>query len=409
MVRFKSKEELLAYLKEQDLIGLDSEWSRQSLALVKQFGAKEMDINRWWVLTPTNWTCPCCRREKSEIVRVNAHGHLMGEIHEHHDHVGDTVRREFTKASESLPEVLADSSAERFFKRIAIGFTAYDKTLVCSDCNEADWKAKELVGLRGSDFSFSPFEIGLFVLPSPNLPHKIDKDNALSAWQAAKPMFDMRMGLIQKIAKLAATDSHWYQPVEKSSKREERQGEIWIRHNGLDKPPFGGIPEQWLYKTNKHSGKANSWRFKLHSADSAPTEGEVAHMGAFKAKKYFELPEDWRCDICHRHKYQSIRKANSGEWNFDASVRRKYVKGAYVEEFKFCKDCKDVATSIGKEVKERDMNGNLSSGPLNTLISRSDLERVVQAKAHCKHHIDNKVADEVVEHLLEQVRQGGGS
>jgi len=143
--KFSSKEELITYLENWDLFGLDSEWSQQSRELVEQFKAKEIDVNRWWVLTSPDWRCPCCKRSKPEIVRMNKHGHLIGEIHEHHDHVIDAVRAEFTKASENLPKILADQNAKKFYKRIAFGFSAYDNTLVCSDCNAADAEEKKLL------------------------------------------------------------------------------------------------------------------------------------------------------------------------------------------------------------------------------------------------------------------------
>ncbi|HAS62917.1 MAG TPA: hypothetical protein DCS35_10265 [Vibrio sp.] len=403
MVSFKSNEELREYLKLNDLFGIDSEWSRQSLELVQKFAAKEMDINRWWVLTPKDWSCPCCKRSKPDIVRINTHGHLMGEIHEHHDHVGDAVRREFTKISEGLATVLADENAERFFKRIAIGFTAYDKTLVCSDCNEADWKAKELLGLKSSHFSFSPFEIGLFIQPSPNMQHIINFEKAKSTWAAAKPMFEKRMELIRQIAGLAATNRHWYQPIKKSSKIEEKNGEHYLRRYGLHEPPFGGSPESWLYKTNKHAGQASSWRFKQHRPDRSPSEGEVAHMAALKSSKYLNIPDDWYCDVCKRHKYECIRKSNSGDWNFDVTNRTKYVDGTYVVLFQFCKDCKDVAMNIGKEVKERDATGKSDKGPLNRLISQLDLSRVIRSQPHCKHHIENEKAERVIAKIVTEL------
>lgn len=403
MYQFESKEQMLAYLAEWDLDGLDSEWSAQSRRLVETFNAKEIDVNRWWVLTPVNWSCPCCKRGKAEIVRMNAHGHLKGDIHEHHDHVIDSVRQEFTLASENLPRILADESAKKFFRRIAFGFSAYDNTLVCSDCNEADAKAKKLLKFKsGSYFSFSPKEISEFIIVEPNKAHEIDAEKAYQVWMAAKPMFEKRLELIKHIAYLAATDSHWYQPSEKTAQYEERIGNMLFKHYGLTKLSPSG-PEGLLYQTNKHQGLADSWRRKRNLPNSPPMDGQVRHMAALEYSNFNSFPDDWVCNICHRAKFACIRKANSGKWSFTVSTRT--TSGSSRDECEMCKDCADVSMNIGIEVKK--LSGNQQLRRLASLISLVDLEGIIKPQPHCKHNINNEAADQVVSKLVEIALQGG--
>lgn len=403
--KFSSKEELITYLESCELIGLDSEWSQQSRELVKSFKAKEIDVNRWWVLTGVDWHCPCCRRSKPEIVRMNRHGHLIGEIHEHHDHVIDAVRAEFTKASENLPKILADQSAKKFYKRIAFGFSAYDNTLVCSDCNAADAEAKKLLNFPfGSYFSFSPQEISEFILVFPNQPHEISIRHAEAAWLAAQPIFNKRIELIKHIAHLAATDAHWYQPSEKTAKQEERHGELMFKHYGLATVSPSG-PEGLLYNTNKHQGSPDSWRRKTNFPDPVPTEGQVRHMVALEYSNFDEHPDNWQCPVCGRNKFDCIRKTNKGKWSFNVVQRKIYEDGKSRLDFEMCKDCSDVSTNIGMEIKKR--SGRLKNRVLSNLISREYLQRIIQPQHHCKHNIQNKIADDIVGELVEIAVQGG--
>ena len=105
---FTSKKELELYLKDNDLAGLDSEYSSLCEELIEKYSAKGMDLNRWWVLTPTDWQCPSCKRQKPQIVRLNKHGYLTGHLHEHHDHMSDFVEAEFTRVSQNKKDVIAD-------------------------------------------------------------------------------------------------------------------------------------------------------------------------------------------------------------------------------------------------------------------------------------------------------------
>ena len=67
-------------LSERDLKGLDSEFTYSTRKLVTLFNADGAHLNRWWVLTPVEWSCPCCRRSKSQIVRLNKNDNLFCDL-----------------------------------------------------------------------------------------------------------------------------------------------------------------------------------------------------------------------------------------------------------------------------------------------------------------------------------------
>lgn len=90
--------------------------------------------------------------------------------------------------------------------------SAYDNAIICDDCNTADPKAKGAVGTH-RDFSYSPQEIKRFVRPRPNVPHEIDVEEAARIWQANEETFALRLKIVERIAGIAATNTHWYQEL----------------------------------------------------------------------------------------------------------------------------------------------------------------------------------------------------
>ncbi|MDC5277758.1 hypothetical protein OHW85_19690, partial [Acinetobacter baumannii] len=100
-------EEFKSSLTERDLDGIDSEHTYSTLALVKSFNASGSHMNRWWVMTPMNWLCPCCKRTKAEIVRLNKNNYLTCQLHEHHDHMKDVVKGLFEKYSIQKDHIVA--------------------------------------------------------------------------------------------------------------------------------------------------------------------------------------------------------------------------------------------------------------------------------------------------------------
>jgi hypothetical protein len=194
---------------------LDGEASPETQAIAEAMGAVGFALNRWWVITPTWWSCPSCKRSKPEIARINHRGELMGEMHAHHDHVGDFLINRFHEVSGSRHDTVADGDSKLFLYRAVELVSAFDETVICADCNTADAKAKRMVGTH-RDFSFSPQEISRFVKATPNRDHRIDEDTAWSIWQDSQPAFTTRLRFIERLVELAVCGGHWYQPVNRA-------------------------------------------------------------------------------------------------------------------------------------------------------------------------------------------------
>src|SRR3954465_3037499 len=189
--------------------GLDGETSPQTQQIARGLGASGFALNRWWVITSPDWTCSVCRRPKGEIARLNRRDAMMGELHAHHDHMREYVDRRFHEISAERGEIVADVRATEFIKRAVPFACAFDETIICSDCNAADGRAKRLVGAH-PDFSFAPAEIAQFVIVEPNREHAIDASRARALCRKRQPVFETRLRFINRLAHLAAANQHWF-------------------------------------------------------------------------------------------------------------------------------------------------------------------------------------------------------
>lgn len=386
--KFKSKEDLYEYLENNDLSGLDSEFSYRSRLLTEVFDAKGVDFNSWWIKTKVDWQCPSCARYKEEIVRINQHGDLTGHTHEHHDHVADVVEKQFIKISESKEKVVANLLSERFIERTAYALAAYDNTLICSDCNNADAKAKKAINAP-ADFSFSPAEIKSFIIVKPNQEHEICIESASKSWSECEAIFRLRMELVNQVAALAASNEHWYQPSEVTAKQQERFANHYFSYYGLKELDI--FPEQLLYKSNKYTGSSDSWRVKrkLQKDKRPPTDGQLQHLAQLRGHNWNRLDDGWCCSGCDRTKLECVRKSNSNEWSFIVSTSKKLSNGI----FALCNDCQTTATHFGKEIIEK--TKQQVDFP-SEVMSLSELKSIVQPTIHNKHNINNDVANNIL-------------
>ncbi|HCE1882529.1 hypothetical protein [Vibrio parahaemolyticus] len=173
-------------IKDKDLVGIDSEFTYSTRKLVRDFNADGAHLNKWWVMTPVGWQCPCCKRSKGEIVRLNKNNYLTCQLHEHHDHMKDVVKELFESFSIKQNIIVADELSEKFAVKTAFSLSAYDNTVVCFDCNKADADAKKIVNAHKS-FSFSPKQISEFLIVTANKEHQIDVHKAQDRVRGRRP------------------------------------------------------------------------------------------------------------------------------------------------------------------------------------------------------------------------------
>lgn len=400
-----------ASLHEIDLEGLDSEFTLSTRNLVDKFNADGAHLNRWWVLTPVNWNCPCCGRSKSEIVRLNKNNYLTCQLHNHHDHMEDVVKSLFEQFSTERETIVADDLSEKFAQKIAFSLSAYDNTVVCFDCNKADSDAKKVVNAHRS-FSFSPSEIREFIIVTPNQEHKIDEEKATKVWQRVKPIFETRLNLAKEFAKIAANKSDWYQPSKETAKQIERRSKIFFEHNGLLKIEKYET-ERLLYNPDPFKGSCDSWRKrKAKQADKSPSQKEIEHLSATRGKYWNKYPDYWKCNCCNRTKYDCVRPSKKNPWVLEIKSCSLFdlTNNSVIQRPQpICNDCMNTAINLGREVIELSgVNFKSKDGTsivdASGIISIEELSGMIEARSHSTHLYNNQFIDKLIPELIKRAR-----
>lgn len=395
-LKFSTTEELYAYLIENNLDGIDSEFSINTKELVDLFNAKGAHLNKWWVMTPTYWICPACNRAKSEIVRLNRHEYLSCQLHEHHDHMKDVVKDIFEQISTQMDHQVADEYSERFAIKAAFSLSAYDNTIICSDCNEADKNAKLAVGTH-KYFSFSPKEIGEFIICRNNSPHEINELTAQSIWQAGQAIFETRMRFAKNFAEVAATNHNWYQPNQKSAKVVESMAKECFRKYGLDNLSYQ--PEKLLYQTNIYAGDFNSWRTKPRYRNyQRPTPQQINHLSAVRGSYWNRYEDNWECPCCKRSKLSCVQPSKNNPWVFEAKQAYFFNPETLKQDIvTVCNECLKTGTLLARELIQKHGRTDVIS-PIS-LITFDELSSIITAFPHSVHFINNQTADSILPNI----------
>lgn len=391
-------------LADRDLEGIDSEFTFSTLKMIASFNADGAHLNKWWVMTPTNWICPCCKRDKSQIVRLNKNNYLTCQLHEHHDHMVDVVKSLFEGFSIKRNIVIADELSERFAIKAAFSLSAYDNTIVCFDCNKADAEAKKIVKAH-MYFSFSPREIAEFVKPTPNQEHIIDEVIAEKVWERVKPIFEMRMEFAERFARIASENQDWYQPSERTAKQIERHARLLFKYHKLDEVEKYE-PEKLLYNTEPFKGEKSSWRRKQNPIiKKKPTQNELLHLAATRGKFWNRYDQDWICPCCFRKKYECVRPSKKNSWVLEIKTASLFL----VDEMNFdhdplpmCADCIDAAINLGREILELSGKPTIIEYP-SSVISLEELSKVIIARSHSKHEFRNNLIDTIIPEIAKRV------
>ncbi|TDO97201.1 hypothetical protein [Marinomonas balearica] len=407
----KNISELYDFFDAEQVRQIDAEFSHQTKQIIDSLGAKKAHLNKWWVMTPMDWKCPSCCRPKPDIAKLDHHNYASCHLHEHHDHMQDIVKDLFAQSSANRTDVIADNLSERFAIRTAFAISAYDNTVICADCNKADGDAKKLVG-ADRNFSFSPGEISEFIITTPNQEHKIDKDKGSEIWHQNKHTFEQRMELAKSIANLAANDTHWYKPSHMTAKQVKRQAKFWLSHLGLDELDTSQEAHKLLYDTTPFKGEASSWRTKNKPQSKAsPSVGDALHLSKVRGHFWNKFDEDWICPCCGRNKFNSIQKSKSKSWVFE--VKEIYSFNERSEEYcdiiQVCNECYKTSYHLGKEassfVQSLDASFDFSRSYNQSLVSISEIKKIIQPRPHSSHLIDNSMADELVDLAINRITE----
>lgn len=397
-----AREDFISAIKNGDLTFLDGVVSPVSVALSTRLGTTEFDMNSWWVETPQNWVCPACGRGKMDLARLNTKKEIMCHLVEHHDHMKDVLRRRFQEISVARKVVVADEQAEKFAKRSSTMIAAYENTLICEDCNNADVTAKKAATTH-ADFSFSPQELFRIVKPEPNKAHEIDIDVAKVIWADQQDTFELRMKIADRIAEIAANNEHWFQP-----------GDINSNPNVVSQRALNFVIFKGAYgvldllkgpKKLKPVRSASAWRNILHSPSKPlPTANEIDHAGQVRNPKFWNMiNEEWKCPGCQRSKREVVRKNKDGEWVFPMATRRFFDSDSprSKKEILTCGDCAKTAEDMGKEAVS--LSGWRPEGGYATQVNIQEVQRCVIPQPHVRHNIKNDEVGLILANILRRI------
>jgi rubredoxin len=394
-----------AFLKgvEDGSVPLDGVMSPSTRGLVEAFGATGVDMTTWWAYTEADWVCPGCGRAKKDLVRLNQNGHLMCRLVEHHDHMQDLLLERFRHVSTSLERVVADEFAESFAKRSATMVSAYDNTIVCNDCNNADVLGKKASKAHPA-FSFSPAELRRFIKAKPNTAHTICTETATAVWQEQADTFALRLRIVDRIAEIAATNTHWYQVGESCASPRLIEKHAKFLASLQDAPTYVLAHLVGPPRTNRPADPS-SWRLKKYAATkNRPSPADIAHAAQVVAPGLWSVvSDDWSCPGCGRPKTQVVRPSSSNAWAFPIASKNlcshELHRGGNV---KLCGDCAWVVERLRSEIQAR-------YGPENTrqaaFVSLDDIVTIVKPQPHARHNIDNDKAEKVVARIGDSLQR----
>lgn len=313
----------------------------------------------------------------------------------------DLLLERFRDISASQQIVVADETAERFAKRSASMVSSYDNTVICDDCNAADAKAKKLTGAHAK-FSYSANEIRELIISKPNQSHEVDKDVAVRIWKENEPTFALRLKIIDRIASIAATDTHWFQQVDWRCRPEEviRTSQGILREYGLYSLPYHALRGE----TQSVERDYSAWRKKKPEKVIIPTEGEVNHAAKVTSVAHWKkVEDDWRCPVCQRIKHETVRKNNKMEWSFTLSDKwyRDTSEDRGKKRHVICNDCGWVAQRLAEEAVK---TVGTDTGAYSSWIELDDIASVIIPRANARHIIKNEEADLVVSSLVATIR-----
>jgi rubredoxin len=394
MTNMQELEDLRERAAREPLFDLDGEAAPETQKTARTLGAKGFALNDWWVLTPPWWMCPTCKRRKSEIARLNQRGAMMGELHAHHDHISDYVVRRFHEVSGARETIEANEEAERFMHRAKLLVSAFDETVICADCNNADAQAKKIVKTH-RDFSFSPQEIEKFIVIIPNQKHTIDDSKAYSVWEERKPSFEAQLRMIEQIVDLAANNKHWFQHSKPGYEHPEAiklRAQAIIKAAGYNDPVFGlGAYVKGARSTYKPAQDVSAWRKRRPKPPRVPTPSQIEHVAKVTHIGHWSsTTDDWICPGCGRTKKELVKPSKTHPWAIEIPGGWFYDPNEEKVIVSCCGDCNHACLALAKE-----------AGVNRTSVSIEDIRDIVIPTPHAQHSFRD---DDTVGAVIDRIR-----
>jgi len=352
---------------EHFLPSFDGRWSQQTKDIQKSLGTQKLELNGSWAGTPTDWSCPVCRRYKPEIARLTPAGVILCQLDRHHDHLGDEGVRVLWRGQQKQTDRARQDALHSAIQVCMALSERFHQTLVCSDCNAADGAAKSaLAGVVHPEFSFAPSEIARFIRVVPNRPHEVDVEAARAVWLEVADDVRDRLSFMEVMARRVAEGRH------------SREGSGYAPHHKatlltdiLSAAGHARTAVEWLAgavekRSIQRDGFASSVKKPSKKSIPIPTLDDLARFTAGQHERAFwHAPaEDWRCAACDRSRFEMLRKSpKSSLWTAGAHRRRVFLvevdpdalwrrNGWYEHGLTFgdhdtvwiCKDCRLIIT-----------------------------------------------------------------
>ena len=407
----------IASLGDDDMLAIvpfrDGRWSSQTKELLAQFGTQKLDLNRGWASTWTEWSCPCCKRHKRQIVRLTPGGVLLCHLELHHDHLDDLVKRLFEEILSCCdnPEIRVQiSRAEGALRPLVERFEC---ALICADCNLADGRVKrELRDEIEPHFTFTPSEIADFITVSDNRVHEVDFERARAIWKKEKEGLVDRVDFARRMAARIAKGRHLREVAPGQKMQGQPQArDILFRLCQEEVPDIHSLHLGAAIETRSvaRDGVGGTQRPAKQKNVKPPTNAEFAMLDSeqsAKSKHWRDAGDAWRCPCCGRTKKEICRRSNRGKWTarihrfegFDIEVdaeqlwRRRLdgAGGIVISEPKYeliCQDCREIVA------KQRQRRADLDA---RALTLENLIELVNPATLNVAHSVNFESVEEMI-------------
>ncbi|MFC4194109.1 hypothetical protein ACFQFS_18385 [Novosphingobium lubricantis] len=394
----------------------DGRWSALSNYLKQHFKTERMNLNEAWAMTSLGWRCPACEREKADIARKTESGVILCQRERHHDHLGDLAARVLREtACQDVPDHL-HTWRKRACASVLPLIERFAETLVCMDCNAADAAMKMELGDRvHRDFSFSPSEIGAFVVARPNQAHERIFEMGTEIWAKADADFRQRLAFVEQIAgrlRLGLHDREQYNDFYSSAGDQDARMFLNLATDQLGaRGKLPQLSQALRARSCAGDGHRSAQKKAPEPRVRIPTPKEFADYDRAMQKPgpWKKAAADWRCACCSRSKQEIMRISGKGKWTghiheicdyqqevderalaFRSAHRAESPIFRSYSKITICQDCKLVLTDAGK------IRGDGRGGE-NCLSPDVVRSLVREAKPNCRHDVSDQQLQGAIE------------
>ncbi len=332
-----NEQELQARFGHPDF-GLDGVWSKQTKRLAELLGACQIELDKWWAMTPQNWQCPCCERHKHVIVVLGSNNTLIAKLESHHDHIGESVDDFLTTFLKMPKEEVVRLPVRNHVKLLARNVLArFNPTITCAKCNGEESKLKSKFNLdRG--VTLAPNEMKLLRGVQADSSVSIDMAARLKAFKTAREAL-----IVQAVENFNSDDyaqntSHMYW-----DRTVKQHVSAMVERVGNEESTITHTLDDFLSASTSNPNRPSSREEDLPQ----PTLEQYRayrHPQPIRQESWEAIDENWACPICKRCKFECFRSSPKAKRKFNGNFYPKSSSQLFAEgdaKFFICQDCND--------------------------------------------------------------------